>query len=158
MRRCVEIGATAGSGRSRRIGMRSTRRPLRAQLLDTPCQVNFELTHSKQRKGVTIKCHTFRGSDCATVTLGVASILRNSAHPERISNRKLPLLESTLNYWKQTIASRSNRKKTRERKIVRVLVCGRDQRVRAPSSNPSFRCKQSVSPAAVADFAGARQR
>jgi hypothetical protein len=29
------------------------------KLLDTPCRVIFGLTHSKQRMGATIKCHTF---------------------------------------------------------------------------------------------------
>ncbi len=78
--------------------------PRCAQLLDTPCKVISPLTHSKQRKGVTIKCHTFAGSDCATATPDVPSILRNSASRVQISNRQLPLLQSSLSHWKQTIA------------------------------------------------------
>src|SRR5271154_3486316 len=42
-------GGAEGSARNRK-------------LLDTPRRVIFGLTHSKQRIGAAIKCHTFRGS------------------------------------------------------------------------------------------------
>jgi hypothetical protein len=93
--------ACAGGGAAieRPLTVEGTRRaqghpgPRAYKLLDTPCRVIFDLTHSKQRKGVTIKCHAFRRSglpvSCAKMKGGRAWEigLRVSAAPRQHRNR-----------------------------------------------------------------------
>jgi hypothetical protein len=63
------------------------------KLLDTPCRVIFGLTHSKQRMGATIKCHTFRGAAARLFMALRSSFAVPLPSPERSRTAKVAALE-----------------------------------------------------------------
>ncbi len=68
------------------------------KLLDAPCRVIFGLTHSKQRMGATIKCHTFRRSAYARFGSARSSFVSPPPCPERSRTAKAVPLE--LDGWR----------------------------------------------------------
>jgi hypothetical protein len=81
------------------------------KLLDTPCRVIFGLTHSKQRMGVAIKCHTFQGSAARLFMALRSSFAPPLPFPERSRTAIMAALE--LNGWR-----------TRDRSLlIPVLDC-----------------------------------
>jgi hypothetical protein len=106
------------------------------RLLDTPCRVIFGLTHSKQRKGVTIKCHTFRGAAARLFMALRSSFAAPLPFPERSRTAKAAALE--IDGWRTCDGSLLIPALDWRRKPV-ITKTGRS--TQRPCENPSVRIK-----------------